>query len=355
MTDPVEPSYKGGEDFDPHVPGVQTLQSRAANDRVGSLLTLLDAYGYPYTLEPGWTTRNPGYNWYSTSAEGDGPYGIMVHHTGTAEYAPRRSYPAPQGTRTDGKTICNILLQPDGVLNFVSTDPSNYSAGLNQKALLTDYVLKSRRFNGPQSGSMGPEWYGNRAWIAIEVVNLGNGAPMPDVQEEALVAVCAMMCAIMSWDATQVISHSDGRGTKQDPRWDGPYGKPPYSIAGIQDAITNVLNSGEVPEPPDPIDPPIDPPVEPPTGDGYMFPTIRKGDGYISGPHPEWRGAVVAMQAQLAYHEYADEETAGGVCAFDGAFGDGSEESLKDFQKDHSLTADGICGAKSWAKLIDRK
>lgn len=38
----------------------------------------------------------------------------------------------------------------------------------------------------------------------------------------------------------------------------------------------------------------------------------------------------------------------------DGTFGSQTESSLKEYQNSHSLTADGICGAKSWQSLIYR-
>ncbi len=238
----VPPTYHGPEDYENIPPRPPTLSSRAASDRIQALLGLLDHYGLAYTEEPGWLERDPTYHWYDGA-----PYGVMIHHTATATYSPTSAYPEPYGDRTDGKTICNILVQPDGVINLVSADPANYSSGLNWKGLLDDYVSQNRRFYGPQSGDLGPEWYGNRAWINIETVNPGNGAPMAKVQEDALIAVTAMICAIYGWDATHVIGHCDGRGTKQDPRWDGPYGKPPYSIAGIQDRVTEILEADQLP------------------------------------------------------------------------------------------------------------
>lgn len=36
----------------------------------------------------------------------------------------------------------------------------------------------------------------------------------------------------------------------------------------------------------------------------------------------------------------------------DGEFGPNTETALKEYQRDHGLTADGICGAKSWAALL---
>jgi hypothetical protein len=228
------------EDFEDIPPEPPSLGGMAGNANLEALVRTMDALGFPYTEEPGWLDRNPGYNWYAGA-----PHGIMVHHTATTSYAPERAYPKPEGTRDDGKTICNLLIQPDGTINFVSADPANYSSGLNWKGILDYHVAPRIRFNGPQSGNLGPEWYGNRAWINIETVHPGDGSPMPDTQERSLISVIAVMCMIKGWDATAVIGHYDGRGTKIDPRWEGD----PYRIAYIQDTVQAVLDSNEVPDP----------------------------------------------------------------------------------------------------------
>ncbi len=240
----ADAGYHGPEDFEDIPPIDPTAVSLAASASFTGVGTLLRQYGYTITLEDGWETRNPTYHWYE-----DRPLGIMVHHTGTTSYAPERAYPLPEGTRDDGTTICNVLVQPDGVLNMISTDPANYSSGLNWKGILDDFVSQGIRFDGPQSGDLGPEWYGNRAWINIETVHPGDGSPMPAVQEQALIGLLVATCYIYGWDSTAVIGHYDGRGSKIDPKWDGPYGIPPYSIAGIQDRVQTVLDSGEIPSP----------------------------------------------------------------------------------------------------------
>jgi hypothetical protein len=229
------------EDFEDIPPEPPSLGGMAGNANLDMLLRVMRELGFPYTEEPGWLTRDPGYNWYSGA-----PHGVMVHHTATTSYAPDRAYPEPEGSRDDGKTICNILIQPDGTINFVSADPANYSSGLNWKGILDYHVAPRIRFDGPQSGSLGPEWYGNRAWINIENVHPGDGSPIPDVQERSLISVIAVMCMIKGWDATAVIGHYDGRGTKIDPRWEDD----PYRIAYIQDRVQEILDRDEIPQPP---------------------------------------------------------------------------------------------------------
>ena len=40
-----------------------------------------------------------------------------------------------------------------------------------------------------------------------------------------------------------------------------------------------------------------------------------------------------------------------GICGVDGDFGQATEKAVKQFQKDHGLTADGVVGEKTWAAL----
>lgn len=46
-----------------------------------------------------------------------------------------------------------------------------------------------------------------------------------------------------------------------------------------------------------------------------------------------------------------DLQTALGIIANDGIFGLGTEVRVKEFQRSHGLTADGMVGAQTWAKL----
>ena len=40
-----------------------------------------------------------------------------------------------------------------------------------------------------------------------------------------------------------------------------------------------------------------------------------------------------------------------GICGVDGDFGTATEKAVKEFQRDHNLTQDGVVGAKTWAAL----
>ena len=223
------------EDIEPEGP---TLAGDVGNEVIHTFVRLLEHYAIPHTLEPGWETRNPSYNWYTGA-----PHGVMVHHTATSGYAPPRAYPEPEGDRDDGKTICNLLVQPDGTINVISADPANYSSGLNWKGVLDDYILARRRFHGPQSGPLGPEWYGNRAFVNIETVHEGTGGSMSEVQERAVIVAATLLVAIIGTDSTGVIGHYDGRGTKPDPHWNGDR----YRVAYIQDQVQAILDADHLP------------------------------------------------------------------------------------------------------------
>lgn len=65
--------------------------------------------------------------------------------------------------------------------------------------------------------------------------------------------------------------------------------------------------------------------------------TIRKGN----------KGVLVKqMQTMLDKLGYSL-----GICGVDGDFGVATEKAVKEFQRDHQLAQDGICGPKTWAAL----
>ena len=75
----------------------------------------------------------------------------------------------------------------------------------------------------------------------------------------------------------------------------------------------------------------------PPEGDEKKMPTIRKGN----------KGKIVReMQEKLLQLGYNL-----GICGADADFGVATEKALKQFQREHGLVEDGICGPKTWAAL----
>ena len=67
-------------------------------------------------------------------------------------------------------------------------------------------------------------------------------------------------------------------------------------------------------------------------------PTVRKGS----------KGAAVKEMQSILQRLGYDL----GPCGADGDFGKCTLAAVKAFQKDHGLVADGICGPKTWAKLL---
>lgn len=69
-----------------------------------------------------------------------------------------------------------------------------------------------------------------------------------------------------------------------------------------------------------------------------QIPTLKKGS----------KGDTVrAMQTLLIGYGYTC-----GCCGADGDFGDGTQMALRNYQLSNRLVVDGICGPKTWAKLL---
>ena len=66
------------------------------------------------------------------------------------------------------------------------------------------------------------------------------------------------------------------------------------------------------------------------------MPVLRKGDKGLQ--------AVKTLQACLDVYGYG--------LSIDGSFGGKTDTALRDFQKKHGLTVDGVCGKNSWNKLL---
>lgn len=80
------------------------------------------------------------------------------------------------------------------------------------------------------------------------------------------------------------------------------------------------------------------PKTDPPkTETGSTPPTIRKGNKNVY---------VKQMQQILDKLGYNL-----GICGVDSDFGTATEKALKEFQRDHQLEQDGVCGPRTWAAL----
>lgn len=78
-------------------------------------------------------------------------------------------------------------------------------------------------------------------------------------------------------------------------------------------------------------------PAPEPTPEPVKKPTIRKGNK---------NAYVKEMQTGLDKLGYSL-----GICGIDGDFGTATEKAVREFQRDHGLEQDGICGPKTWAAL----
>lgn len=96
--------------------------------------------------------------------------------------------------------------------------------------------------------------------------------------------------------------------------------------------LKGVDYSGTTPEPAPAPDP--EPAPEP-----AKRPTLRKGNR---------NQYVKELQTDLDRLGYNL-----GICGIDGDFGTATEKAVKEFQRDHGLSQDGICGPKTWAALIN--
>ena len=77
--------------------------------------------------------------------------------------------------------------------------------------------------------------------------------------------------------------------------------------------------------------------------DTYMFELATISVGFIGDD-------IKLMQRLLKSRGYKDAN--GHVLSIDSVFGTASEYALKSFQKAHGLVDDGICGPKSWERLL---
>lgn len=81
------------------------------------------------------------------------------------------------------------------------------------------------------------------------------------------------------------------------------------------------------------------------------LPTLKEGDGYKT--HPQWKKDVQRMQACCAIGGVMATNTFSPKTGMpDGKFGPGTKNALVTFQKKNGLSSDGVCGKKTWTKLL---
>jgi len=226
---------------------------------------------------------------------------------------------------------------------LATAGPARVSSGYGYRPALWDYTFNDRRAPARAQGGDGST-AGNRYTFNVETVHRGDGSAIDRGVWDAVVGLGVALHELFGW-TERTLGHRSWSTRKIDPKWAvGLANDGAECIVDVQDEIARILNGGEAPIIPPPIDPP-------PSEDGYMFPTIKEGDGYLDGANPQYRPAVKAMQIMLAHHDYRDLESVDSSCSSDGAFGPGSTTQVQNFQRDKNLTADGVCGPKTWDEL----
>jgi len=79
--------------------------------------------------------------------------------------------------------------------------------------------------------------------------------------------------------------------------------------------------------------------------------TISLWAGYASHDLLHLKATVKACQIMLANAGFADARSIDLSCAADGFFGQGTDASVRSFQRSKSLVADGVVGDKTWTAL----
>jgi hypothetical protein len=89
-------------------------------------------------------------------------------------------------------------------------------------------------------------------------------------------------------------------------------------------------------------------------GNGEPVPDVPTGKPYNFTVHTVRRGSkgadVLLLQRLLRGMSFRDDDNV--VLVRDGDFGEKTEQALKKFQKKYNLEVDGICGSKTWSKII---
>jgi N-acetyl-anhydromuramyl-L-alanine amidase AmpD len=170
----------------------------------------------------------------------------------------------------------------------------------------------------------------NNTHIGFEICedNLTGADYFNAVYKEA-VELCAKLCTQFNLDPTKdgvIICHSEGhaRGIASNHadvmHWFPKHGKNMDTFrANVKAALTNLA-------------PEVKPEVTPPPT--ATLPTLKKGS----------KGSDVKT-LQTALNKFGYKLTA------DGDFGKLTDAAVRDFQKGHGLSADGVVGVKTWAAL----
>lgn len=146
---------------------------------------------------------------------GDGPDGIMHHHTA----AP---VPFPTHRLIGSKLKANIQTQPSGQIWLLAYNACNYSSGPGNFGVLRDVRLGIVPTANAVDRGLTDNINGNPHFWNYENDHYGQGQLLPQVQFDAIVESTKIVAAHFGLDApTQTISHAEWTKRKTDPYWNG--------------------------------------------------------------------------------------------------------------------------------------
>ncbi len=279
------------------------------------------------TYYQGWQTRSRG------SGGFDRLLGILCHHTATSAAGSFDGYCRVAWTSHPERPVANISLGRAGEICVGVAGASNHAGK-----------------GGPWNMSKGtvPRDGGNRVLFGIEALNTGVGEPWPQVQTDRYILLVQALSAHYGLDPnTDCIGHHEYTPTRKIDPANGPGIDSPFG--SINRSGTWDMNQfrGTVLGAPPVVVPPVDPGTTPPPSSTWyndlmqQMPVLRKGsDNY-------W--FVKRMQHLIAAAGFMNEAN---VANYDGIFGSGTENALKNFQGAAGGVQDGVCGPWTWGALM---
>jgi peptidoglycan hydrolase-like protein with peptidoglycan-binding domain len=268
---------------------------------------------------PGWQTRSRG------SGGFDNLLGIVCHHTATSPSASFAVYNRIAWTTHPERPVANISLGRGGEICVGVAGASNHAGK-----------------GGPRGMSKGavPLNSGNRYLIGIEALNTGLGEPWGDAQQDRYLHLVQALCDFYGLQVgSDVISHHEWTPSRKiDPAGPSRFGSINRSGTWDMNLFRGAV-SGAAPVPPDVPEPPA-------SGNWYdelMFrmPTLRQGS------QDYW--FVKRMQHLIAAAGFMNEAN---TSNYDGVFGSGTANALRNFQAAAGIPVDAVCGPITWGALM---
>lgn len=293
------------------------MGSRWLHDLPQALASIPDV-----TYYSGWQTRS------RSSGGFDNLLGVLCHHTATSASGSFNGYCNVAWNTHQDRPVANINLGRAGEICVGVAGASNHAGK-----------------GGPRSMSRGtvPLDSGNRYLIGIEALNTGVGEPWPEYQQDRYIALVQALCSFYGLDPNiDVISHHEWTPSRKiDPAGPSRYGS--INSSGTWDM--NLFRGAVLGVPSIPVPPQPEPPL-PPSGNWYdslmqQMPVLRRGSDDF------W--FVKRMQHLIAAAGFMNEAN---TSNYDGIFGSGTENALKNFQGAAGGVQDGVCGPWTWGALM---